>query len=58
MSFAYSADSGQNYSIIAKAGGMRQRIMDDGNSRWKSVTSRSYRPLPDDPVACIMAMAE
>ena len=34
MTFAYPADSGQDYAIIEKAGGMRSRIVDDGKGGW------------------------
>jgi glucose-6-phosphate isomerase len=56
MTFAYPADSGQNYDIIAKAGGMKSRIVVDGNGGWKVVDNSSYRPRPDDLVTRIMTM--
>jgi glucose-6-phosphate isomerase, archaeal len=56
MTFAYPADSGQDYDIIAKAGGMASRIVDDGNGGWKAVDNPSYRPRTDDLVSRIMAM--
>ena len=37
MTFAYPADSGQDYAIIDKAGGMRSRIVDDGKGGWVAV---------------------
>lgn len=39
--FTYSADSGQDYKLIADAGGMKQLIVTDGNGGWKAV------PNPD-----------
>ena len=30
MTFAYPADSGQDYAIIEEAGGMKSRVVDDG----------------------------
>jgi glucose-6-phosphate isomerase len=44
MTFAYPADAGQDYEIIARSGGMRQRIMDDGNGGWIAVPNEGYRP--------------
>jgi glucose-6-phosphate isomerase len=41
MTFAYPADSGQDYAIIAKAGGMRSRIVDDGKGGWIAVDNAS-----------------
>jgi glucose-6-phosphate isomerase, archaeal len=58
MTFAYPADSGQDYDIIAKAGGMRRRIVTDGGGGWKAADNRHYRPRPEDLVARVMAMTE
>lgn len=58
MTFAYPADSGQDYDIIAKAGGMKGRIVDDGNGGWKVVDNASYRPRPAALVDRIMAMTD
>ncbi|MDO9416752.1 glucose-6-phosphate isomerase [Pararhizobium sp.] len=55
MTFAYPADSGQDYDIIAKAGGMRSRIVDDGAGGWKAVDNTSYVQRPQDLVDRIMA---
>ena len=55
MTFAYPADSGQDYDIIAKAGGMRQRIVDDGNGGWKAIDNTSYRPRAETVVNAIFA---
>ena len=55
MTFAYPADSGQDYGIIAKAGGMRQRIVDDGNGGWKAIDNTSYRPRAQTVVNAILA---
>ena len=46
MTFAYPADSGQDYAIIEKAGGMRSRIVDDGTGGWKAVDNTGYTPRP------------
>jgi glucose-6-phosphate isomerase, archaeal len=57
MTFAYPADSGQDYEIIAKAGGMRSRIVDDGAGGWKAVDNRSYSFRPREVVDGIFAKA-
>jgi len=43
MSFCYPCDSGQDYSIIERSGGMASRIIADGTG-WKEVPNTSYRP--------------
>jgi glucose-6-phosphate isomerase len=55
MTFAYPADSGQDYAIIEKAGGMRSRIVDDGKGGWTAVDNADYRERPADLVAAIFA---
>jgi glucose-6-phosphate isomerase len=57
MTFAYPADSGQDYGIIEKAGGMRSRIVDDGNGGWVAVDNASYRFRPRELVESIFARA-
>ena len=54
MTFAYPADSGQDYAIIAKAGGMRSRIVDDGSGGWKAVHNKDYRFRSKDLVESIL----
>lgn len=58
MTFAYPADSGQDYEIIAKAGGMRSRIIDDGNGGWKAIDNSAYQLRPTALVDSIMAMVD
>ena len=58
MTFAYPADSGQDYDIIARAGGMRSRIVDDGKGGWKAVDNRSWTPRAQELVDRIMAMTD
>jgi glucose-6-phosphate isomerase len=58
MTFAYPADSGQDYDIIAKAGGMRSRIVDDGRGGWMAVDNADYQPRPRALVDSIMAMRD
>ena len=55
MTFAYPADSGQDYDIIAKAGGMRSRIVDDGKGGWKAIDNTAYTARPQALVDAIMA---
>ena len=43
MTFAYPADSGQDYAIIEEAGGMRKRVVDDGKGGWALVDNAGYR---------------
>jgi glucose-6-phosphate isomerase, archaeal len=57
MTFAYPADSGQDYDIIAKAGGMKSRIVDDGHGGWTAIDNRGYRPRPKALVESIFANA-
>ena len=42
--FCYPADAGQDYDIIARAGGMHDLIVDDGAGGWKRVPNPRYRP--------------
>lgn len=58
MTFAYPADSGQDYDIIAKAGGMKARIVDDGKGGWKAIDNAGYTPRPQSLVDDIMAMVD
>jgi glucose-6-phosphate isomerase len=58
MTFAYPADSGQDYDIIAKAGGMRSRIVDDGRGGWKAIDNQGYVGRPQALVDSIMAMTD
>lgn len=54
MTFAYPADSGQDYAVIAAAGGMRQRIVADGADGWMAIDNAQYRPRPAALVASIL----
>lgn len=56
MSFCYPADAGQDYAIIARAGGMRHRVVADGGG-WALVENLAYRPRPADVVAALFATA-
>jgi glucose-6-phosphate isomerase len=55
MTFAYPADSGQDYDIIAKAGGMKSRIVDDGKGGWKAIDNKAYTARQQALVDSIMA---
>ena len=57
MTFAYPADSGQDYEVIARTGGMRQRILRDGAGGWKAVDNAAYRKRPAKDVEAIFATA-
>ncbi len=46
MTFAYPADSGQDYAIIAEAGGMRSRVVDDGKGGWALTENTNYLGRP------------
>lgn len=41
--FSYAADAGQDYGVIADAGGMRQRIVTDGRGGWAAVPNHRHR---------------
>ena len=43
MTFAYPADSGQDYAIIEEAGGMKARVVEDGAGGWRLVHNTQYR---------------
>jgi glucose-6-phosphate isomerase len=55
MTFAYPADSGQDYEVIAKAGGMRSRIVDDGAGGWKAIPNKDYTLRPPELIEQILA---
>lgn len=53
MSFSYPADAGQDYGIIERSGGMRSRIVADGDG-WREVTNPSYRARTAGEIARIL----
>lgn len=57
MSFCYPSDSGQDYEIIARSGGMAKRIVADGKS-WKAIDNAAYRPRSADEVARVLATSD
>jgi glucose-6-phosphate isomerase len=54
MTFAYPADSGQDYAIIEKSGGMRSRVVVDGDG-WALVDNTGYRPRSASDVSHLYA---
>lgn len=57
MSFCYPSDSGQDYNIIARSGGMATRIVADGDS-WKTIPNTSYRPRSRDEITAVYATCD
>ena len=57
MTFVYPADAGQDYDIIARSGGMRRRIVDDGSGGWTAIDNPSWRPRSAAEIARIQATA-
>jgi glucose-6-phosphate isomerase len=55
MAFAYPADSGQDYGIIARSNGMRKRVFDDGKGGWVLVDNADYRPRSAAEIAALLA---
>ncbi|MBN9026223.1 MAG: glucose-6-phosphate isomerase [Rhizobiales bacterium] len=54
MSFCYPSDSGQDYGLIARSGGMATRIVADGTG-WKAVPNAAYRPRSKAEIDAILA---
>jgi glucose-6-phosphate isomerase, archaeal len=57
MTFAYPADSGQDYAIIEEAGGMKSRVVDDGKGGWMLADNAGYRGRPASRVERVYATA-
>ncbi|MES0864323.1 glucose-6-phosphate isomerase [Ruegeria sp. SCPT10] len=57
MSFCYPSDSGQNYDIIARSGGMATRIFANADG-WKAIPNTSYRKRTKDEVAAVYATCD
>ena len=53
MSFCYPADSGQNYDVIEKSGGMKMRIVADGTG-WKSIPNKNYRQRTQEEILALL----
>jgi glucose-6-phosphate isomerase len=54
MTWAYPADAGQDYGIIARSNGMAVRILADG-AGWRAVPNPAYRPRTAADIAGIHA---
>lgn len=57
MSFCYPADSGQDYSVIERSGGMKQRIVSDGTG-WKTVPNQTYRERNAEEISALIESAD
>lgn len=57
MLFCYPADSGQDYGIIERSGGMRRRIVDDGRGGWKAVDNPAWHARNAATVEALYAAA-
>lgn len=57
MSFCYPNDSGQDYDIIARSGGMAKRIVANGDG-WKAIDNAAYRPRSEADIARIYATSD
>lgn len=57
MMFSYPADSGQDYDIIERSGGMRHRVMADGDGGWELVENGNYRPRSREAADAIVSAA-
>jgi glucose-6-phosphate isomerase len=51
------SDSGQDYAIIEEAGGMRSRVVDDGQGGWRLIDNARYRGRPAERIARVFASA-
>lgn len=57
MSFCYPSDSGQDYDIIARSGGMAMRIL-AGADGWEMAPNAAYRPRSKDEIAAVYATCD
>lgn len=57
MSFCYPSDSGQDYEIIARAGGMAKRIVADGTG-WAAIDNPTYRARDAQEIARVYATTD
>jgi glucose-6-phosphate isomerase len=56
MSLCYPCDSGQDYGIIERSGGMATRIVADG-AGWQAVENTAYRPRSRAEIDAVLATA-
>lgn len=57
MVFSYPADSGQDYGVIERSGGMRHRVFATAAGGWELVGNAAYRPRPPEVVHALMQPA-
>ncbi|MBN9046812.1 MAG: glucose-6-phosphate isomerase [Rhizobiales bacterium] len=57
MFFCYPSDSGQDYEIIARSGGMRSRIFADGKGGWVERENDLYRPRTSQEIDAVAQSA-
>ena len=57
MLFCYPADSGQDYNIIQRSNGLKQRVIDDGKGGWLCVDNPDYRQRPAAEIESIKTVA-
>jgi glucose-6-phosphate isomerase len=57
MTFFYPNDSGQDYGVIDRSGGMAARVQ-RAEQGWKLVPNQSYRPRTADEIKRIYASAD
>ena len=55
MLFCYPADSGQDYGIIERSGGMRSRIVDNGTGGWTQIANPHWRPRDRAAITALYA---
>ncbi|NDW07404.1 glucose-6-phosphate isomerase [Jiella sp. 40Bstr34] len=55
MFFSYPADSGQDYGIIERSGGMRVRVMDDGKGGYVAEENPAWRERSAAEVDAILS---
>ena len=57
MLFCYPADSGQDYDIIQRSSGLKQRVIDDGKGGWLCVDNPDYRQRSAAEIESIKTVA-
>lgn len=57
MLFCYPADSGQDYDIIQRSNGLKQRVIDDGKGGWLCVDNPDYRQRSAAEIGSIQSVA-
>lgn len=57
MLFCYPADSGQDYNIIQRSNGLKQRVIDDGKGGWSCVDNPDYRQRSAAEIESIKTIA-